>query len=154
GQHLANAGSTGWSTGPHLHFQVNTVHANDTRLCECGEKGADCAEDQAAWASFWSTGKYPSLPVSFDEWPAGECADRRIPLPLSSTVDDPVDTRLVTIDRFGPKALAKPAPKPLIVLGIGGRRWSRSPVNDKSRPPFVEIPQPSRAAPSPARPRR
>jgi murein DD-endopeptidase MepM/ murein hydrolase activator NlpD len=154
GQHLANAGSTGWSTGPHLHFQVNAVHTNDSRLCECGEKGTDCAEDKAAWSSFWSTPKFPSLPVSFDEWPASACGDRRVALPLSQNVEQPADVRLVTIDRTGTRVQAKPAVKPLIVLGIGGRSWSRSPVTDKSRHRSPEIPQPSRAAPSSARPRQ
>jgi murein DD-endopeptidase MepM/ murein hydrolase activator NlpD len=154
GQHLASAGSTGWSTGPHLHFQVNAVHPNDSHLCECGDKGTDCPEDAAAWTSFWSTPKFPSLPVSFDEWPAAACSDRRVALPLSQNVEEPEDVRLVTIDRLGTKIQAKPVPKPVVVLGIGGRRWSRSMITDRSRRQSPEIPQPSRSAPSSAHPHR
>jgi murein DD-endopeptidase MepM/ murein hydrolase activator NlpD len=144
GQKLASAGSTGWSTGPHLHFQVNTVHPGDTRLCECGEDGMACAADESAWSSFWSSSRYPSLPVAFDEWGAAECSDRRMVLPLSINVDEP-DRRLVTVGRIGAGPAEKRTP---VVLGVGGRKVR--PLSGKSRLPLSGTPPPSPASPSSA----
>jgi len=120
GQHLTNAGSTGWSTGPHLHYQVNAVHPHVDKLCECGEDGKDCESDDADWASFWSTAAYPSLAVAFDEWPANQCGDRRMFLPLSMNVDEPPGVKVAAARRPRTPAHRVPHGNP---FGIGGRKW-------------------------------
>ncbi|MBS1117950.1 MAG: hypothetical protein H6Q90_178 [Deltaproteobacteria bacterium] len=83
GQPLAQAGTTGWSTGIHLHYQVSGVHAGAT-TCECGADGRGCSAGYVPWGSFWVNATYPSLAKPFDEWPvAASCANRRIVMPTS-----------------------------------------------------------------------
>jgi len=83
GQHLATAGTTGWSSGTHLHYQVSKVHPG-APTCECGANGQGCGAGSVPWANFWPSATYPTVPVSFVEWPAASsCANRRITLPAS-----------------------------------------------------------------------
>lgn len=83
GQRLAIASGTGFSSGPHLHYQVNRTREGRGPTCECGPDGLACPDDFEAWAKFWSTSAYPSLPIRFDEWESDVCQDRTVPLPRS-----------------------------------------------------------------------
>jgi hypothetical protein len=87
GQHLATADSTGWSTGSHLHFQVNPLRADMATTCECGSDGQACAGGAVTWSDFWSNAQSPTQPIQFDEWAADQCANRRIQLPASQNQD-------------------------------------------------------------------
>jgi murein DD-endopeptidase MepM/ murein hydrolase activator NlpD len=81
GQPLAMAGTTGHSTGIHIHFQVSQVHKT-APTCECGSDGKHCATTFNPFPNVWVNGPYHTLPIAFDEWPsASTCKNRRITMP-------------------------------------------------------------------------
>jgi hypothetical protein len=78
GQRLAVTGSTGWSSGNHLHYQVSRIPPYMPQICECGPDGMACGEDEAHWELFWSNREASqTVPVQFSEWAgASMCGDR------------------------------------------------------------------------------
>ena len=84
GQPLAIAGTTGWSTGVHLHFQISEAHAT-APTCECGADGTQCATTFNPFPDTWVDASHQTLPIAFAEWPkASSCADRRETMPPAS----------------------------------------------------------------------
>lgn len=77
GQRLARTGSTGWSTGVHLHVERDQVKKNLKKVCECGVDGLGCAPHAAEWSLFWPSVQQPNVPSRFAEWGSADAPKNR-----------------------------------------------------------------------------
>ncbi len=99
GQRLARTGSTGWSTGNHLHVERDQVRRNLKRVCECGADGMGCAPKQAEWNLFWPSLQQPNLPMKFQEWTAADSpSNRRGMIGPSTNLDEKEDIFTIAAD--------------------------------------------------------
>lgn len=101
GQRLAVSGSTGWSTGIHLHVERDQVKKNLKQVCECGPDGLGCTPSSAHWSLFWPSLNQPNVATRFAEWSSADAPkNRRGMIGPSTNVDEHEDLVTLTADRF------------------------------------------------------
>lgn len=106
GQRIASSGSTGWSTGIHLHVERDQVKKNLKAVCECGTDGLACAAASSQWSLFWPSLSQPNVSTRFSEWISADAPkNRRGLIGPSTNVDAREDVLTVAIDgRFAATA--------------------------------------------------
>jgi hypothetical protein len=101
GQRIAVTGSTGWSTGVHLHVERDQVKKNLKEICECGESGMGCTQSAAKWSLFWPSVSQPNVPTKFTEWTSADSpSNRRGLIGPSKNVDDREEVVSLAIDEI------------------------------------------------------
>jgi hypothetical protein len=101
GQRLAVSGSTGWSTGIHLHVERDQVKKNLKQTCECGPDGLACQASSSHWSLFWPSLNQPNVATRFAEWSSADAPkNRRGMIGPSTNVDDHEELVTLAADRF------------------------------------------------------
>lgn len=99
GQRLAISGSTGWSTGVHLHVERDQVKKNLKQVCECAADGLGCAPASSHWSLFWPSLAQPNVTTRFSEWLNADAPkNRRGMIGPSTNTDAHEEITTVTID--------------------------------------------------------
>ena len=99
GQRLAISGSTGWSTGVHLHVERDQVKKNLKQVCECAADGLACAPTSSHWSLFWPSLAQPNVSTRFSEWLSADAPkNRRGMIGPSANVDTHEEVLTVAID--------------------------------------------------------
>lgn len=99
GQRIAVSGSTGWSTGVHLHVERDQVKKNLKKTCGCGPDGMACAANTAEWSQFWPSTQQPNVATRFAEWSSADSPkNRRGMIGPSTNVDEKEEVVTLTLD--------------------------------------------------------
>ncbi len=77
GQRVATTGTTGWSTGVHLHVERDQVKRELKKVCECGADGRSCTPSYVEWGLFWPSTSQPNVAMAFEEWGSAASPDNR-----------------------------------------------------------------------------
>jgi len=136
GQRLATTGSTGWSTGVHLHVERDQVKRNLKKVCGCGPDGMACPASSAEWNLFWPSLQQPNLPTRFAEWGNADAPkNRRGMIGPSINVDEKEEIVTLSLAKSATTLALKGAVKKPGVYEV----WARVPVGVSSADTTITV---------------